>query len=951
MRKKTVILLTAALVFNATFAQDSITVKESVQIKYKAESLIKRELKDLLNMIANAETDQKYMKDIIYNAHSGSANKIFDSDKVIIEDDINPSHNSSGNTHDVEVQKYLNDFDLLYSKSMGSSVVFSDIRVSNIKKTARMYVKVYFNSFFRNQNKTVDTPYKINSRVAEIFLTKQNNHWVPYIAKIGFYNPADTATDNLYDIVLKREGNYDAQTLAKDSAAIVAEQISIEEELKQQEYKKQVEDDRKQTLLFFNLIEKGDKALDNNDFTEALENYKQARDLRPYDPLPQSKINNLNNKKVRAMLNKEQLFDEYIAKAKIATLKREYKTAIDYYNKAKNEKPDEGSKYDAIIKELTTKFGNIEELEEKYKAGLYQQTIKEYSALIKKNSTYSDYYLGRGKCYDKVNDYSKALKDYSQAYTLDPTNIEALQYRAELYKRNKDYFKALTDYKLYLINYKENPNVYVEIANLLMQINLNNTNDAIKYLDEGLAIPALQKAAELYLKKGLLQLDKNDFKNASNNFSSVIKIDSNHAFAYYNRGKCQLQLKNVDNAALDFESSRQKGLDSLYLKNIEAYAESYFQRASLKFNDSAKDSAIILASYAIAINPTKSLYRFIRGEYHFSLNNYKEAINSYDQAIELNNAYTDAYYKRGLGYYHLGTYKTAIENFDKAVKLNPQLYLGHKGLGDSYFALKDYGNASINLEYSIKTIIALKTAPNANVVAEVYNVLGKSYYHLNDFQKSIAALKNAVKKNNLFAEAYFNRGLSYYKVAELSEAITDIAKAVSIENKYAEWYYYLSRAYQDKKDYQNAALNYGICITKDSAGSFIDAVYLRGYCNYQLQNYQLAIADYLKTLELNQHTAIPSFNNEMGNIYLNTGKHDSALVYYNKTYSTDPTNGYAMYGIACSFTLKGNTDDALGWFEKSFQSKAIAYNEIKKDKLLATIKNDKRFKELLKKYY
>ena len=137
----------------------------------------------------------------------------------------------------------------------------------------------------------------------------------------------------------------------------------------------------------------------------------------------------------------------------------------------------------------------------------------------------------------------------------------------------------------------------------------------------------------------------------------------------------------------------------------------------------------------------------------------------------------------------------------------------------------------------------------------------------------------------------------------------------------------------------------------DTAESLPHAYYLRGYSNYQLHNYPVALTDYLKYSALDRDSNIPTFNLELGNIYLNMGKYDSAFMQYNKIYLKDSTNGYAMYGIASALNLKGNTDEALTWFEKSFQLKTLQSNDIRKDKLLGNIRDDKRFKALLRKYY
>src|SRR5450432_4801488 len=256
-------LLMAILFLQTAAAQDSITIKDAEEIRYKSESLIKREFKDLLNNIANTDIELAETKKIIFNSHSGTRNKIFLSPKVLLEDDINPGFHSSNTSRDIEVEKYLNDFDLLYKKSDAPSVSFNDVKASGIKKGKTLYVKVYFTSFFRNPNKTNDTAYTLNNRVAEIRIEKENNKWTPYIARIGFFNAADTANDASNDVELLRENNA-AQTsavTATDSASVAHARMSFEAEQKEKARKDAIEEDRQETQSFNDLINKGDKAL------------------------------------------------------------------------------------------------------------------------------------------------------------------------------------------------------------------------------------------------------------------------------------------------------------------------------------------------------------------------------------------------------------------------------------------------------------------------------------------------------------------------------------------------------------------------------------------------------------------------------------------------------------------------------------------------------------------
>jgi tetratricopeptide (TPR) repeat protein len=944
---KCITLFALLLYTGCLLAQDAITIKDAEEIRYKSASLIKREFRDLLNNIANTDIDLADTKKIIFNAHSGTRNRIFLSPKVQMEDDINPNFHSTGNSRDIEIDKYLNDFDLLYKKSDAPSVSFNDVKSSAVKKGQHLYVKVYFTSFFRNANKTIDTAYTLNNRVAEMRLEKEKNKWVVYISRVGFFTPADTVSDIANDVVLLREPGNEVPAAA-DSAATALAQLSFDAAQKEEARRTAIEEDRRETVSFNELINKGDQALDINDFTGALKFYKEARDTRPYDPLPPSRINNANKLKERATITAGQLYEQYIRKATLSENKREYQQAIGFYNDAIAQKPDEAARLENKKRDLTEKFRVISELDEKYKAGLYKEAIKEYDAAIKKNKINPDLYLGRGKCYEKTNDVSRALKDYTQSYELDRNNLEAIEKRAALYKRNKDYFKSLTDYKTYITISKENTVIYEEMARLRMLIN-NNTEEALKDINDGLVVDP--KATSLYLTKGLLLLQKNDFRAADNNFSSVIKLDSNNALGYFLRGKCQVFMHHAAAAGADFTIARRKGLDAENLTTIDGYAADFFQRSLTKQNEPSKDSAIQLANDAIAINPFNSNYHFTRGEYYFSVHNYKEAINNYDQTLSIDKNYINAVNRRGQAWQYLGNNKAAIEDFNAGLKLSPQLLTAQKGLGDAHLAMADYNNAINYYEQFMQTAAAAKTSPSPALVADACNSLGKAYAAVNNNEKALAAFKNAVKKNAGLTDAIYNRGLALCKTGELAGGIADMTRAIAVENNHCQWHYFLGKAYQDKKEFANAATCFNNCVQTDTAGLLPDALYHRGYNNYVLQNYAAALTDYVKVYNDIGRAPGLSVNNEMGNIYLNLGKYDSAYEYYDRARAKDSGNGAALYGLGSALFLKGKPDDALTWFEKSFQTKTVNYNDIKKDKLIAALRDDKRFKALVKKYY
>src|SRR5258708_1039542 len=948
-----IVLFLSAWCAQQSIAKAPLSIRNRSEIRHKAESLIKKELNELLNSLSSTSFESTEIEETLHSSYSGTRNKIFRDSMILVEDDINPAFKSSGQSREEVLEKYLKDFDLMYKKSDTASIDFQNIRCSSIKKKDNIYIKVYFNSLFKNKNAISDAHYSPNDRVAEIKVDKERNQWQLYIVRLAFFAPSDTVNDVVNNVPLKHEISQQIQLLAAspDSAAAAIKQQSFDEEIAEKETKRMIEQENYDQAQYRKMISQGDKAYENNDFPNSLKFYSQARELSPYNPEPVVKIKRTRDAMQQSAMKATELSKEFIGKAQLKEKNRQYKEALENYQQAFKYDPTIEASYKTHIVELNVRYGKYDELNEKYRSGLYKDAIKEYTDAIKADDKNSDYYLGRARCEEKLADGSrsraKVLDDYNRACALDPNNLEALKYRAEYYTHNNDYFKALTDYKIFLTIRKENIDIYERKAELHTLLQKND--DAIADLDEALAINP--KVSHVYYSKGLLLYQKKDYKGANENFTTTLRIDANNALAWYHRGKCQLDFNNVANAASDFENARKNGIDSDDIKNIQVYAEAFYQRAVAKFNNNRTDSAIVLVDYAISIDPFSSLYRFSRGEYYYALQNNKEAIVSYDKAVQLNTNYNTAFYKRGLAYYNLKDYHHAIDNFTSVLNLNNQDLMAQKGKADAYFYLDDYNNAAGSYEACLKTNAPQKNGLSPLVLAEIYNSLGKSYFEMADLEKALADFKNAIRYNKDLAEAYFNRGHTYYKTGQLSGAIEDLSKSLTFGEQHAQWHYVAGKAYQDKKDYPNASANYSKCIKLDTLSKFPDAIYNEGHCYYLAQNYMAALPVYSRSLSLQLDTAVSSFDIEMGNVYLNTGKYDSAYLFYNKTYQIYSTNGLAAYGIAATLVQKGKNEESLTWFDKSFQTKALAYSDIKKDKLIANIRDDKKFKALLKKYY
>jgi len=927
------------------YGQDSITSKDAGEIRYRAELLI-NQYRDLLNIISNTQTDIKETKDLIVNSYGESKNRIFKDSAIFIEDDLNSSGRNFGATKELTVASYLNNLDIFYSKSDTPSISFTNLHVSPVKKGEYFYVKVYFTSYFGGKNSLNDGAYNSQERVAEVAVEKKGGKWTGAIMHIGFNaKNLDVATDTLNNIKLFASYIETSESLNDGTHnSSETKNKSVEETILDNERLKQVEEFKKEKKAYEQLIVKGDDYFKNGDYASASKTFSEAQELQPYELYPKLKLGQIRKQVEQASLSATELYNQFIKKAQLAEAERKYELAKQYYTNAFTQKPEEASKYADQLKSLNNKIRILSELSEKYISGLYKEAVKDYDAAIKKDNQNSDYFLGRGKCYDKLAEYSKALKDYTKSIELDNNNLEALQARANLYKRQNEFFKALTDYKFYLTVDKNNLDIYTEISDL--HVLTNNMKAAVEDLDNALAINA--KAAFIYHKKGLLFLDLNDLIASTKNFDIAIGLDSNATLSYYFRGEANVKMKKIADAALDFAIARKKGLDSFRIGNIERVAREYFERAQQYQFSRVTDSAILYVSNAILLHPYTDLYRFFRGEYYYSTNKFEKAIENYNQAIEIQSKNQSAHYKKAMAFYQLGEFKPALESFSIATKLNGQDYLAFKGLGDANFKLSRFSDAISAYETSITLIGNSKSKIDPIFFAGIYNQLGLSYNITENYSNALQNLKVAVKLNKDFAEAYFNRGFANYKSNSLNDAIDDLTKAISYEKR-PLWNYTLGDVYAVKLEFANAAQAYTEAILRDSSNAFDDVFYKRGQCMYRLQQYESALPDYTYCQEQKVDVA-KDFDVELGNIYLNVAKYDSAILVFNKQLLKDSLSVSALLGIGSSHFLKGNVDESLIWFEKLFQNKTFNYALIKKSKLLGGLRDNKKFKALTKKF-
>ncbi len=215
-----------------------------------------------------------------------------------------------------------------------------------------------------------------------------------------------------------------------------------------------------------------------------------------------------------------------------------------------------------------------------------------------------------------------------------------------------------------------------------------------------------------------------------------------------------------------------------------------------------------------------------------SAGNYDEAIKLYGKVIDREPSFWQASYKRGEAYAIQENYRAAVEDYNRVIDLQPDFALAYVARAIAYEQLNDHANA------------------------------------IDDSNKAIE-----LKASDDYV--YFNRGLAYLGIKEYEKAIADFTYWIDLNPKtYPVSYFYRSRAYYAVSNLMGMIddLDIFIELQPQSATVLVD----RAYVHRLLGNYDNAISDYSKAIEL-KPTGIDRIYYERGQTYGLQGQYDKML--------------------------------------------------------------------------
>ncbi len=262
--------------------------------------------------------------------------------------------------------------------------------------------------------------------------------------------------------------------------------------------------------------------------------------------------------------------DRLLVIGRSALYYEDYVLSIQYFNQAISAKPYlyEPWYYRAVAK---------------YYLDDYEGAEHDCSEAIRRNPYVVGIYELRGLCRIQQKDYSAAIDDYNSALRYDPEGLNLWYNRALCRIEQKDYDTALGELDSMTVKWSKNARIFAvkaeaylmqkdtveAIAALDKSIELDEYNgnvwaqkavislarskwkDGEGYLDK--AIHLLPKNAGLYINRALARFNQNNLRGAMSDYDTALDFDPNNFLGHYNRGLLRAQVGDDNRAITDFD--------------------------------------------------------------------------------------------------------------------------------------------------------------------------------------------------------------------------------------------------------------------------------------------------------------------------------------------------------------------------------------------------------------
>ena len=364
----------------------------------------------------------------------------------------------------------------------------------------------------------------------------------------------------------------------------------------------------KKNADFNKFIAEGDAAKNNKEWEKAKSLYGEANKVKPTDPLPQQKIDEVERlMKLQLLSEQDELFNKIMTKAKELTAAEEYDKAIGLYEKAKTNFPgktepdEEIAKINNIIANKAAKeaeyLKHLNAADGKFESGQWQAAREDY---VKAKSVFDRTRPNEQiAIIDKKIEEEKNKGKEAAELAAKKARYDALMIKAKGEKDASSYDQAIATYKQAKTEMpsESEPQIRIDEINAILKDKAGNEALMAKYN------AAIQKA-NAKRDQAYAARDENLVDDAKNLYSEANKIKSDESYPQeqvdeLNKflDKIRVDKENeayqkiIDKADELFAAKTWDGAEKLYKRAITFKASDPYPPAQLKKIKEARANA------------------------------------------------------------------------------------------------------------------------------------------------------------------------------------------------------------------------------------------------------------------------------------------------------------------------------------------------------------------------
>lgn len=397
---------------------------------------------------------------------------------------------------------------------------------------------------------------------------------------------------------------------------------------------------------------------------------------------------------------------------------------------------------------------------------------------------------------------------------------------------------------------------------------------------------------------GLVNVNLQDYKSATEDFEKAIKISPNDATALFYLASCYDNLNRLSEA------------ENYYIKVLEVrenYIDAYKNLCIICMKTGKENNAIEYAMKAKEIAPNDYTFDYLIGTAYVALKRYNKGIEYLESALALNPEHFQIYNNLGTAYLLVGSRDKAIDCYKKAIKIKPEDAISYYNIGSIYQIQNkhqqacDYFEKAYHLDNQENYLISLALSELKSMqlekAAKHYKALAILHPEKDSFQYNLASCYELMKD--------FNSAINIMKLL-LARNPKSVTMAQKLANLYIE-----IRNFRPAKDL------YDSIILKASPSS--EVLYQYAILSTQLYDTGTAEKIFKKVIKMNPENAIA--HKDLGVIYLNQRLFDYAEDEFKTAMKLAPEDFDIIFEYANYLYSVSKYEEADKYYDKALELK------------------------------